>query len=219
MPALHMDQTDENNWYEVELQQNDADHSVYRLVDPYHGNFPGIQYNESAKVGYIQFNVSNPDYVIVDTGIVAGFTNTALLLKKMYCYNSLGWAMAYTGMSADELIAGYSDRLPFYSVFKDNVVTISSIIGDDGEITNDACFGDQTDKLGAYSWVDSADKATDMSVKIIFPKSESDGLDTIEGSSDQTPVYYNLQGVRVANPSKGEIVIVRSGSKVTKTVK
>lgn len=219
MPAFNIDQTDENNWYEVELQQNDADHNIYRLVDPYHGNFPGIQYNESTKPGYIQFNVSNPDYVIFETGIKSGFINYGLSLKKMYCYNLLGWAMAYTEMSADELIAEYGDSMPFLSVFKDNVVTVSSRKDENGQIENDACFGDQTDKLGAYYWVDSESKATDMSAKIIFPKSQGDGVDAIEAGCNEKPVYYNLQGVRIENPAKGEIVITRCGSKVTKTVK
>lgn len=35
--------------------------------------------------------------------------------------------------------------------------------------------------------------------------------------SNEAPVYYNLQGVQVNNPSKG-IYIVRTGKKVTKQV-
>jgi alpha-amylase len=45
------------------------------------------------------------------------------------------------------------------------------------------------------------------------------GVETIvndENNQDATPVYYNLQGIRVDNPSGG-IFILRQGSKVTKT--
>lgn len=41
------------------------------------------------------------------------------------------------------------------------------------------------------------------------------GINTI-GSENASAVYYNLQGVKVANPAKGGIYIVKKGSKVSK---
>lgn len=44
----------------------------------------------------------------------------------------------------------------------------------------------------------------------------TNGIDSVEMS--QTPVYYNLQGIEVANPQSGSIYIVRRGAKVTKEI-
>lgn len=41
-------------------------------------------------------------------------------------------------------------------------------------------------------------------------------IGTIEAEEDVTPVYYNLQGIRVNNPISGSTVIVVRGNKVTK---
>ena len=43
--------------------------------------------------------------------------------------------------------------------------------------------------------------------------------DAVIDVHDNAPVeYFNLQGVRVANPSAGELVIKRQGEKVSKTI-
>ena len=41
------------------------------------------------------------------------------------------------------------------------------------------------------------------------------GIESIEADETVAPVYYNLQGVEVANPSNG-IYIVKRGAKVAK---
>lgn len=46
------------------------------------------------------------------------------------------------------------------------------------------------------------------------------GIENVEAASESVPaVYYNLQGIKVANPSAGEVYIVRRGNTVTKEVK
>ena len=37
-----------------------------------------------------------------------------------------------------------------------------------------------------------------------------------ENDINAVPVYYNLQGIRIANPKAGEIYIMKKGNKVTK---
>ncbi len=44
------------------------------------------------------------------------------------------------------------------------------------------------------------------------------GVEMIESESEATPEYYTLQGIRITEPAKGELVIERRGSKVTKRV-
>ena len=50
---------------------------------------------------------------------------------------------------------------------------------------------------------------------IFFVDKPSAGVEGIEADSDAAPVYYDLQGRQVANPSNG-LYIVKKGSKVTK---
>lgn len=49
---------------------------------------------------------------------------------------------------------------------------------------------------------------------------EGDGIQAIEGNDANAPAeYYNLQGVKVANPTPGQLYIVKQGSKVSKIIR
>lgn len=50
------------------------------------------------------------------------------------------------------------------------------------------------------------------------PDNPDDAIDTVVTDSNATAVYFTLQGVRVASPAKGQIVIERRGNTVTKRV-
>ena len=44
------------------------------------------------------------------------------------------------------------------------------------------------------------------------------GVENVENVTEDAPVYFNLQGIRVAEPSEGQIVIVRKGGKATREI-
>ena len=46
-------------------------------------------------------------------------------------------------------------------------------------------------------------------------ENSGDGVESIEADNNAAPVYYNLQGVRVANAENG-LFIVKKGNKVSK---
>lgn len=215
LPALEIDQTKEANWYKVELQQNDANDKIYRLVNPYKGDSPIAKYNESTKDGYIQFDVTDPDHVVFAI-TDAGFANKKLQFSKLYCFNKLTFYMDYYSKSASEIIAGLGDKI-LYTTFKDGVVALPSVMSN-GKWSSDACFGDQTDRVGGWYWADNSDNPVNMACKIIFPSDQS-GIAGVVGEDSNAPVkYYNLQGVAVDNPVAGQLVIKRQGSKVTKII-
>ena len=57
------------------------------------------------------------------------------------------------------------------------------------------------------------------SASVYVETNDTAGVDFIAaGESDETPEYYNLQGIRIENPEKGSVVIERRGSVVRKTV-
>lgn len=212
LPAFGIDQTDPANQYEVELQQNSDNKNIYRLVDPYHGNSPAASYNESTKTGYIQFDVTDPDHVIFEA-VEAGFANTQLGVTKFYCINMLASLMDMYNASADAIIADLGDIAPF-TTFKDGVVSLGNTIGNENKPIYDACFGIQGEKYAGYSWVDTNDNPDDMTAKIIFPETGIDNV--VAGEADAPVKYFNLQGIEVANPAAGQVVIRKQGNNATK---
>lgn len=61
--------------------------------------------------------------------------------------------------------------------------------------------------------------STTKSLGIIYFKLNSTGVEIIDAdASDILPVYYNLQGVRINEPVKGQLVIRKLGSKTDKII-
>ena len=73
---------------------------------------------------------------------------------------------------------------------------------------------------GEFScWVEDADGNKSRTVKMTF-QGQSTGVEDIiaNGADDSEAVYYNLQGVRVANPAAGNLYIKVQGDKATKVL-
>ncbi len=202
VPAFGVDPA-EYTW-EVELQQNKKDENVYRLVDPYKGNCPVAEINESSKAGYIIFNVSDPEHVSFDV-VAAGFASSELGLSNIYCYNSLTWVSLYLNQSIASVIVEYGDMLPF-TTFADGVVSLPE---------TDACFGIPGEIDGGYSWTDANEQPVLAAGKITFPGHS--GVNNVAVDSNNAPVeFYNLQGIRVSKPTPGQMLIKRQGKTAAK---
>lgn len=207
------------NWdhpWEVELQQNDEDENLYRLVDPYFASdCPILSLNEStATHGYIQFNVSDPDHVYFDL-VEAGFARSSMGISKFYCHNVLTYYMDRSGYSADYIVGVLGETIP-YTTFKEGVVSLGSLEDEEG-VSYDACFGIQGAIGGAYSWQDNAGNSAEMTGQIVFPGVDPSAVSKIE-KADALVEYYNVNGMRVNNPAAGQLVIRRQGSEVTKVI-
>lgn len=61
------------------------------------------------------------------------------------------------------------------------------------------------------------DDASEMNFTVQYNSPDPAGV-AVVGQEEAAPVYYNLQGVQVANPDKG-IYLVKRGAKVTKEVR
>ncbi|MDE7388397.1 MAG: hypothetical protein K2M97_03985, partial [Muribaculaceae bacterium] len=201
LPCFGIDQTDSANWYEVELQQNDATPTTYRLVDPYKGNAPLAEINEATGHGYIEFSVADPDHVTFSL-TDAGFASERNGFSKFYCYNSLSlYTFYYPNLSTEQIVSALGDQIP-YSTYKDGVVTISSTIVD-GKYSNDASFGDQDDPTGGYGWTGSDKNPANMEARIIFPGTVYPPVVTPEPRNFTASFYVTDQN---ANPIEGASV-------------
>ena len=218
LPLFGMDQTLETNQWEVLVQQNIENNNIYRLVDPYHGESPVAEYNASSKVGYIEFDVTDPDHVLVTGNFDSGFSYPGVGLNKMYCNNYLQFLASNYSMTPGEVIEILGDDPEMlYTTYKDNVVLLPSKFVDDANgYLNDAMFG--MTGPGGYGWQSQDGAATNMESKIFMPSAAEDGIDGIVSDSNAPVRYFNLQGVEVSSPAKGELVIKTQGGKAVKTI-
>ncbi|MCH5230779.1 MAG: hypothetical protein J1F43_03190 [Muribaculaceae bacterium] len=58
----------------------------------------------------------------------------------------------------------------------------------------------------------------EMNYNSVILSYEAAGIEGIEADSNAPAVYYNLQGVKVQNPEKGGLYIIRQGNKSVKTI-
>lgn len=168
-PEFGYDQKDVNNWYEVPLQQDANNPKRYRLVDPYHCN-PYFKSgdNTSTTTGYINFDISDENHVIVETGVEAGWANTSEGITKFYCFNSLAYQMAFYNKDAQTVIKEHGSDIP-YTTYKNGVIDLGSINMPILGLTYDAIFGYNNTPLSGDAWGDGRGNFYDMTARIIMP--------------------------------------------------
>lgn len=215
LPAFGLNQEDNKNKYEVPMERNKNNLNLYRLVDPYHLG-PVAMLNYSTTIGHIVIDITDPDHVVFLQSN-AGFSYPGAGITSFYCYNRLGCKLAENpGKTVQELIAELGDEIP-YTTLKDGVVNLNSINTPEGTMY-DANFGIQSNPTGGMIWRDAqTNAATNMTSSIKFPE-DFDGVETIGVDNVDTVVYYNLQGMKVSNPEKGQLLIIKSGKTTKKVV-
>lgn len=183
---------------EVELEKSTETEGLYRLVKPWNSYFRK-EYDS-----YLEFDISDPDCVIIPTqptGHVDEEYGAASVQNfvGMYIASGFGKDDAYAAITPGkegEHICTYDD--------KTKVITIPV----------NAAFTTFA-KDDSYWNVGKAHGAADS--YIVMPGSA--GIDTVISEDSNAPVeYYNLQGIRIDNPSSGQLVIRRQGSDVKKII-
>jgi len=199
--------------WKVKTMQNKAKKDQYLLVNPY-GNSADegiLQINETLDAqGFIYLDCSDPDLVVVRPNILSGFACSELFLTKtpLICTSVESIDYSINEVAKEDIIADaaiFDDPLP---VLKDGVVTIPNCV-----------FQYPSNKFTDTDgvWVDKAtEKPIEMTAVVKLPTGAVDG---IIADSENSPVrYYNLQGMEVANPEAGQLVIKKQGSKTTKLI-
>lgn len=218
LPGVGVNQLEQR--YYVPLQQDAMNSNRYRLVDPYKYG-PLARYNESTETGYIIFDVTDPDHVVFEMAD-AGFSWRDLGLTTVYCYNQLGAVMVKYSLSFQEAVSMVEmEDFPF-TTFKDGEVLLSYVMAynDNGILYTayDANFGYQGDPTGGQQWYnDATGKYANMTASILFPGAY-DSVGTIGVDEEMAEEYFNLQGIRVRHPEKGQTVIVRKGNSTEKII-
>lgn len=138
-------------------------------------------------------NATDPDFVKIP------LQNTGVKSENGYTYILSLSATGY--LSYEEMIAenpAYADR---NITLKDGVMTMprSSVLLNFPEYNNS--IYDHQFQVDSY---------------IKFP--EANGIGSIDGTVDAPVEYFNLQGIRLDNPAPGQVVIIRQGNKVSKSI-
>lgn len=196
--------------YEVELFQNKLDNNRYLIFDPYGPDSPFGVINDTDDEGYLVFDMTNPNCVLFEPYVFAyqldmGNEEGGSSLQDFYNYNAEGYYVIIQGSDIEEVEANMLDRGTEPSYYDKGTVYIYNGLFD---MLPDGVPGQ------GYSWTTG-----EMSGYIQFPSGfDPNGVETIVGEENATPVYYNLQGVRVNNPEKGQLLIVSKGNKTTKQI-
>ena len=198
--------------WEVLLQKNMYEDGLYRLVNPYKdwkGNVQGVSYDDTSNY-YMTLMIQDYDGFSL-VGIPTFYTG---LTRQGY------GALAVSNQAADALKDAKGEFLTLYynypgclGMMEDGVITYSSHCVIDMEyIQNFYAY------YGAFSWDAEFISANGKgNFKLVWPK-ENENAAVIGIESDQTPEYYNLQGVRIYNPAKGQILIEKRGNASKKII-
>ncbi len=184
----------------VEVQQNIDKPRIYRAVNSYDGRFP---YNDPDEYDtefnhYLVFDASDPECVILemaDLGI--DWNGAAFIGGSLAAYN------IQNGSSMNDVKAS-----GFGGTLADGAITFP---------TNSLfIYSDKWEQFGATK---SSLYYGNISGKFSLKIPQTSGIeDLVNDSEMSSPVFYNMQGIRITNPTSGSVVIKTDGGKVEKVL-
>ncbi|MDE5877800.1 MAG: hypothetical protein K2H47_09945 [Muribaculaceae bacterium] len=205
--------------YEVDVQRSVENDKVIRLVNPYSSG-PYAALNASNVGGAIEIDYSNPKCVLVKQGEtveLGQFSDGSLALCFIGAYPGFYWqemgqaiypgnfAFYYNymeGFEVDEIVEEFEGEEGFLSYMDGNTIVIEG-----------ATFGASGACGRTYGGWSSPDQ---LGIPMIELNENSVAL---VGDDANAPVeYYNLQGLKINNPTEGELVIMRQGNTAKKIV-
>lgn len=184
---------------EVVLEKSTEKEGVYRLVQPWTPFF-GKEIES-----YLEFDISDPACVIIPTQST-GYYDEEYGLASVQ--NFVGMYVA-AGFGVDDAMAAITAGKEGEHICTYNDETKVITIPVNAAFTTFA-------KDDTYWNVGKNHGASDS--YIVMPGGSS-GVGSIEAAGENGPVeYFNLQGIRVANPASGQLIIRRQGNKTSKVI-
>ncbi|MDE7180697.1 MAG: hypothetical protein K2N88_05815 [Muribaculaceae bacterium] len=178
----------------------------YLLRRPYaYGNWTQVNEVPSSD-GFIVFNIGTPECVWLRPLTPSGFW-TELgedYIGEFYIYNLEG---DYLFNDAE------LDPADVAAVFEEEGTPCSTYDPATGkvEVVN-VLFGDTEDPGAGYTWVNYKN----LTMNITLPTGGVN--DILNDAAAAAPRYFNLQGLEIAKPAAGEVVIVKEGKKTYKQI-
>lgn len=197
---------------DVPLERNKADHGLFLLKNPYaQGNW--AQVADRSTEGYIVFSIGTPDCVWVRPLTPSGFwldmrdeDAPTPVWEEFYMYNLEGQYVINEEADPEEVADVMPDMVDNVSTFDATTRT--------AKIYN-VMFGQTSNPGAGYTWT----QYPDLTMTIVLPANYNAGIDGIINDAENVPArYFNLQGVEIANPEAGQVVIVKKGNEAFKTI-
>lgn len=182
--------------YKVEIQEHKYRKGYYRLVNPYDSKYPYHTNPDRYHTDhnhYVYINAEDPDLVYIEESPMGCDWGYGAMRISSYVQYFLD-----AGYDMEEIV-----ELEMGGTLENNVISMPE---------ESVLFS----MLG-YESGDWYESNLSGEFSVVIPKS---GVEEIISSDSENaaPVYYNLQGIRVEKPSKGEVYIMRKGSTVRKVV-
>lgn len=199
---------------DVTYYVNKANRNLFAFANPYAGSYwdPINECPEGkTKEGFVVIDATVPECVLIRTLVASGLWmvmgNEGDPADMFYLYNNEGYKADVQGITAEDQAGEYlavgADPSKFLSSYKDGLFNLMNLE-----------FGFGTRPNDALMWT-AAEKNKPVA-KITVKQSGVDGIE-IEGAEGAVK-YFNMQGIEVINPAKGQLVIKKQGNKVEKVV-
>lgn len=207
--------------WDVPVQVSEETPTIVRLVNPYAaGVAPDdvVKYNSSTAPGCIYLNIANSTSVYVIPGFYSGMY-IAPLYVAIYPTNLPAYYKYYEEMEDEDIVDGFGAEER--AVLEDKTVTVPlSGFGDCPYYKLTMQNGSKlTTPFEFYTWTTEEGDEIEAISEIVLPAEALSGVEEIGAEEMNAPVkYYNLQGVEIAAPAKGELVIKKQGSKAIKAI-
>lgn len=201
------------------VQQNIENPSLFRLDNPYSSG-DSMLYDTEYLIGdgFIVFDISDPKCVKVLPGVYSGVDIVDNgMSNKIQCVNFEGYYASLGATNED-----------ISMIMEEIGKELDSEIGDlDREIVPASCVDGVIDiplavfmigGRGPSFW--DYDTVNIQHSMVFFDEKDPVADSKVDaGIAENAPVeYFNLQGVRVADPAEGQIVIRRQGGKTSKVI-
>jgi len=190
----------------VNIYKNKADESLYCVENPYKdGGWTQLNADPETS-GYIVFSIENPNFVWMRPLTGSGFWLDLFdngIPEEMFMANLEGDFVFNQGYTVDGAAAKFKDAGVEASKYNEKTGVIKFV---------NPYFGVTSDPFASYNWTN----VENGYLQITMPVAGVEGI--INDAENVTKRYFNLQGVEIANPEAGQIVIVKEGNKATKTV-
>ncbi len=174
-------------------------------------------------VGYLIVDYSYEDCVIVVPLVESGMASAYKDGTKCYYYlNNQEGINVFNGYSQEDQIIDNEIVMAPMSNVKGNTMTIENLYF--GQKTVDNPEGDKDEPLGTYWWSNGKDSEGNIIWRDRIPAvielpegwRQGGGVEGVYVDGTEDVRYYNLQGVEIAAPVKGQLTIKKEGNKAVK---
>lgn len=200
--------------YEVKMMVNKENPNKYLVVNPYETDAfeqYGFTNGMDNATGYYLVDATDPLCVLCEPLVGSGFSYPysqnpdGSFVYEEICVFNMEAMMVRNGYTTEDVYYEYGANEEYASFMEDDEINLLHI----------RFSFNPSNLLGVYNWTDGDESIPMEPCFITFDKN---GVEGVEFDENAPVKYFNLQGVEVANPEKGQLVIKRQGSKAQKIV-